>query len=112
MNDRSVNSQVTDSVTQTDTIVVGSAPALTAAELMLLTSQSLVLAAQNATNAQQNNNVNAHASITMGLKQIFTANNVKAVEGEVSSSGHMLKSPKKLKVKGSIPYPLMYPKYP
>jgi hypothetical protein len=56
-----VNDQVTDSVTQSGVKVVGSAPALAMASLFQASTQSLGLAAQNATVAQQQLNVVADA---------------------------------------------------
>jgi hypothetical protein len=59
-----VNDQVTDSVTQSGVKVVGSAPALAMASLFQASTQSLGLAAQNATVAQQQLNVVADAVTT------------------------------------------------
>lgn len=112
MNDTTVNSQVTDSVTQTDTIVVGSGPALSTGELMQLTAQSLALAAHNATGAQQHNTINAHASATMGIKHIYAANKGKDVQKILTKGTPDKKQNVQLKGKGYVPYPLMYPKYP
>ena len=110
MNDTTVNSQVTDSVTQTDTIVVGSGPALSTGELMQLTSQSLVLAAHNATSAQQNNAINAHATATMSIKQIYASNKGKDIN--TIETTPIADKKQAVKLKGNVPYPLMYRKYP
>ena len=48
-----VNEQITDSVTQVNTKVVGETPAMAMGNLMLSTSQALSNAAHNATAAQQ-----------------------------------------------------------
>ncbi|PAY02431.1 glycerol-3-phosphate dehydrogenase [Pseudoalteromonas sp. HM-SA03] len=66
-----VNSQVTDSVSQTNTKVLGDSPALATSKLMLAVSQALSNAAHNAINAQQNNNVTAQAALTQGVNTLM-----------------------------------------
>ena len=67
-----VNSQITDSITQANTKVLGDAPAMAMGNLFQSTAQSLGLAALNATNAQQQNNMTAQASTTMGLTTLYS----------------------------------------
>lgn len=66
-----VNSQVTDSVSQTNAKVLGDSPALATSKLMLAVSQALSNAAYNAINGQQNNNVTAQAALTQGVNTLM-----------------------------------------
>ncbi|MBT9552160.1 MAG: RebB family R body protein [Hydrogenophaga sp.] len=59
-----VNSQITDAVTQANVKVLGDAPAMAMGNLFQATAQSLALAAQNATAAQQQASVLAQAVTT------------------------------------------------
>lgn len=61
-----VNSQITDSVTQT-----GNAPAVAMGNLFVATSQALANAAHNATNAQQQSYVTAQAATTAGVSTLL-----------------------------------------
>jgi hypothetical protein len=67
-----VNSQITDSVTQVNTKVLGDAPAIAMGNLYQATAQALGLAALNATNAQQQSNMTAQASTTMGVTTLYS----------------------------------------
>jgi hypothetical protein len=67
-----VNDQITDSITQVNTKVLGDAPAMAMGNLFQSTSQGLSLAALNATNAQQQNNMTAQASTTMGVTTLYS----------------------------------------
>lgn len=69
-----VNSQITDSVTQVNTKVLGDAPAIAMGNLFMATSQALGMAALNATQAQQQNNMTAQASTTMGVTTLYSIN--------------------------------------
>ena len=60
----SVNNQITDSVTQADVQVLGDAPAIAMGNLYMAVAQALANAAQNATNAQQQNFALAQAVTT------------------------------------------------
>ena len=66
-----VNDQITDSVTQVNTKVVGDSPAMAMGNLFVATSQALSNAAHNATNNQQNSNVTNQASTTMGVSTLY-----------------------------------------
>jgi predicted lipoprotein with Yx(FWY)xxD motif len=67
-----VNSQITDSVTQVNTKVLGDAPAIAMGNLFQATSQALSLAALNATSAQQQSNMTAQATTTMGTTTLYS----------------------------------------
>jgi hypothetical protein len=67
-----VNSQITDSITQANTKVLGDAPAIAMGNLFQATAQALGLAALNATNAQQQSNMTAQASTTMGVTTLYS----------------------------------------
>jgi len=67
-----VNDQVTDSVTQANTKVLGDAPAIAMANLYQATAQALANAAHNATTAQQQNAVTAQAATTMGVATLYS----------------------------------------
>ncbi|HEY9176452.1 MAG TPA: RebB family R body protein [Flavipsychrobacter sp.] len=67
-----VNNQITDSVTQVNTKVLGDAPAIAMGNLFQATSQALGLAALNATNAQQQSNMAAQATTTMGVTTLYS----------------------------------------
>jgi hypothetical protein len=66
------NDQITDSVTQANTKVLGDAPAIAMANLYQATAQALANAAHNATNAQQQANITAQAATTMGVSMLFS----------------------------------------
>ena len=68
----SVNDQITDSVTQANTSVLGDAPAIAMGNLYQATAQALGLAALNATNAQQQSNMTAQAATTMGVSTLYS----------------------------------------
>lgn len=72
-----VNSQITDSVSQVNTKVLGDAPAIAMGNLFVATSQALSNAAHNATNNQQQSYVTMQASTTQvsTLYAIDTASN-------------------------------------
>ncbi|QDX25956.1 glycerol-3-phosphate dehydrogenase [Sphingomonas suaedae] len=67
-----VNDQITDSVTQANTKVLGDAPAVAMGNLYQATAQALANAAHNATNAQQQSNVAAQAATTMGVATLYS----------------------------------------
>ena len=67
----SVNDQITDSVTQANTKVLGDAPAVAMGNLFQATAQALSNAAHNATTSQQQTNVTAQAATTMGVATLY-----------------------------------------
>ena len=69
-----VNNQITDSVTQANTRVLGDAPAMAMANLFQATSQALGNAAHNATTSQQQTNITAQAATTAGVAMLYGLN--------------------------------------
>ena len=67
-----VNNQITDSVTQVNTQVLGVSPALSLSNLYQATSQALANAAHNATISQQQTNITAQAATTMGVATLYS----------------------------------------
>jgi len=67
----SVNDQITDSITQANTKVLGDAPAVAMGNLFQATAQALGNAAHNATTSQQQTNVTAQAATTMGVATLY-----------------------------------------
>ncbi len=67
-----VNSQITDSVTQANTQVVATSPAMAMGNLMMATSQALSMAAHNATTHQQNASQVAQAATTSGVSTLYS----------------------------------------
>ncbi len=68
----SVNSQVTDAVTQANVSTEGNAPATAIGNLMISTAHAMANAAHNATTAQQHNNITAQAATTASVKKILS----------------------------------------
>jgi hypothetical protein len=66
-----VNSQITDSVTQANTKVLGDAPAIAMGNLYQATAQALANTAHNATNSQQQSYVTSQAATTMGVATLY-----------------------------------------
>jgi hypothetical protein len=67
-----VNDQITDSVTQANTKVLGDAPAVAMGNLFVATSQALSNAAHNATNNQQQSYVTMQAATTQGVATLLS----------------------------------------
>jgi hypothetical protein len=67
-----VNSQITDSVTQVNTKVLGDAPAMAIGNLYQATAQALSNAAHNATNSQQQSYVTMQASTTQAVATLLS----------------------------------------
>ncbi|WP_394391689.1 RebB family R body protein [Shewanella woodyi] len=76
-----VNSQITDSVSQVNTKVLGDAPAVATGNFMIATSQALSNAAHNATSGQQNNGVTAQAALTQGVNTLYSVDTASAAVG-------------------------------
>ena len=66
-----VNNQITDSITQANVEVLGTAPAVAMGNFYQATAQALSNSAHNATNAQQQSNVTAQAATTMGVATLL-----------------------------------------
>ena len=67
-----LNNQITDSVSQVNTKVLGDAPAVAMDNLFVATSQALSNAAHNATNNQQQSYVVMQAATTQGLSTLYS----------------------------------------
>ncbi|XVJ70264.1 MAG: glycerol-3-phosphate dehydrogenase [Rhizobacter sp.] len=67
-----VNSQITDSVSQVNTKVLGDAPAIAMGNLFVATGQALSNAAHNATNNQQQSYVTMQASTTQAVATMLS----------------------------------------
>jgi len=68
----SVNSQITDSVTQANTKVLGDAPAMAMGNLYQAIAQAMANSAHNAATSQQQSNITAQASTTMGVTTLYS----------------------------------------
>ena len=68
----SLNSQITDSVTQANTKVLGDSPALSLSNLYVATSQALSNAAHNAASHQQQTYLTTQAATTQGVATLLT----------------------------------------
>ncbi len=68
----SVNDQITDSITQANTKVIGDAPAIAMGNLFIATSQALSNAAHNATNSNQQAAVTQQTATTAGVSTLLT----------------------------------------
>ncbi len=66
-----VNSQITDSITQANTKVVGDSPAVAMGNFYVATSQALSTAAHNAAYGQQQSWVTEQTATTMGVSNLF-----------------------------------------
>lgn len=73
-----VNDQITDSVSQANTKVLGDAPAMAMGNLFIATSQALSNAAHNATNVQQQAAVTTQTATTMGVATLFAVETASA----------------------------------
>lgn len=67
-----VNSQITDSITQANVQVLGTAPAVAMGNLYQATAQALANAAHNATAAQQQMNMTMQAATTAGVALLLS----------------------------------------
>lgn len=68
----SVNDQITDSITQANTKVLGDSPAMALGNLYQATSQALSIAAHNATNVQQHSALISQSATTMGVVSMYS----------------------------------------
>lgn len=67
-----VNDQITDSVAQAGTEVLGNAPSVALATLYQATAQALANAAHNATTAQQQANILGQAVTAQGVALLYS----------------------------------------
>lgn len=68
----SINSQITDSISQVNTKVIGDSPAMAMGNLFVATGQALSNAAHNATNAQQQSYVTVQAATTQAVGTLLS----------------------------------------
>lgn len=73
-----VNSQITDSVTQSNVKVLADAPAMAMGSLYQTMAHSLGILMENAVAAQQNMNVIAQAATTQGVNMIYSVDTAAA----------------------------------
>ena len=66
-----VNGQITDSITQVNTKVVGDAPAMSMGSLMTATGRALSSAGHNATYGQQQAMVRWQATTIQGINSLY-----------------------------------------
>ncbi|MFC1222730.1 RebB family R body protein [Pedobacter sp. BG31] len=76
-----VNSQITDSVTQANTKVLGDAAAIAMGNFFQATSQAMANAAHNASTSQQQSNITAQAATTMGVTTLYSIDTASSVVG-------------------------------
>ena len=67
-----VNSQITDSVTQVNTSVVGETPAMGMGNVLLSTSQALGTSALNATTGNQQASITMQAATVQGVNSLMS----------------------------------------
>jgi deoxyxylulose-5-phosphate synthase len=67
-----VNEQVTDSITQVNTKVVGETPAMAIGGLLMATSQALGTSAHNASSAQQQAQITMQAATVQGINALMS----------------------------------------
>lgn len=66
-----VNEQVTDSVTQVNTKVVGDTPAVAGGNLLMSSSHALSASALNATGASQHGSITMQAATVQGINSLM-----------------------------------------
>jgi Killing trait len=69
---QTVNSQITDAITQTNVKVLGEAPAIALGSLYQTVGNSVAMAAANAVYSQQQANVTYQAASTMGVAKLLS----------------------------------------
>lgn len=74
-----VNSQITDAITQANVKVLGDAPAVAMGNLFIATSQALGNAAHNATVNQQQTDITAQAATEQGVATLYAVDTDAAV---------------------------------
>lgn len=67
-----VNNQITDSITQANTKVLGDSPSISLGELFVATAQALSNAAHNATSNQQQSGLTSQATNVMGVSTLYS----------------------------------------
>lgn len=72
MTEEQVNSVVTDAVTQTNLLVLGTAPAMAMASLYQTLANSIAMASMNAVHAQQQAHIAHQAATTQGVALLLS----------------------------------------
>ncbi|KGJ87966.1 RebB family R body protein [Colwellia psychrerythraea] len=67
-----VNAQITDSITQVNTKVVGETPAMAMGNLLMSTNQALSNSAHNSTSAQQQASITMQAATVQGINSLMS----------------------------------------
>lgn len=85
----SVNNQITDSITQVNTKVLGDSPAMAMGNLFVATSQALSNAAHNATSNQAQSNVTMQAATTQAVGTLLSVDTSSTGKGtqDIFSAG-------------------------
>ena len=76
-----VNGQISDSISQVNTKVLGDAPAMASGNVFIATSQALSNTAHNATSGQQQTNLTSQAATTTGVNTLFSINTATSASG-------------------------------
>lgn len=84
-----INDQITDSISQVNTKVLGDAPAVALGNLFVATGQALSNAAHNATSNQQQSNVTMQASTTQAVSTLYAMDTGSSGKGtqDIDDSG-------------------------
>ena len=82
----SVNSQITDSVTQSNVKVLADSPAMALSNLYQMMASSLGLSAQNAVMSQQQANIIHQASTTQGVNLIYAVDTAAVADASAKIS--------------------------
>lgn len=91
----SVNSQITDAITEANVKVLGDAPAIAMGNLYQATAQALANAAHNATTAQQQSYITMQAATTMGVATLYSidaAASAEATQQRVSDASRSIQA--------------------
>ncbi len=72
IDESTVNSQITDSVTQADTLLMGNSASQSMSLINLVTAETLGMSMHNAVNTQQNSQMSAAASVTASCAKILS----------------------------------------
>ena len=73
-----INNQITDSITQVNTKVLGDSPAISMGEFFVATSQALANAAHNATTNQQQSLMTSQATNVQGVSTLYSIDTASA----------------------------------
>jgi len=73
IDDQSVNSQITDSVSQVNALVLGESATESMSMIEIVTAETLGMSMHNAVTAQQNSQMSANASITASCARMLQA---------------------------------------